>query len=386
MKKLLQYISVILASTFIVCSFAGCGGSSDQPLDSSVSGSSGEEITSAGGGTGAELAVLVNPGSSIDDKSFVQGTWEGAKAYAEEHGISYQNYKVSDNSEDSFLSCIELAVSGGAKVIFCPGFNFAKPVGKAQEQYPDTKFVLMDVAPVNAEGKEYVAENTYAAVFAENEAGFLAGYAAVKDGYRKLGFLGGMAQPAVVRFGYGFVQGADYAADELGLAPGEVEVLFSYTGNWDANPENQSKAASWYQSGTEVIFACGGALGQSVFAAAEANGAKAIGVDVDQSDDSETVITSAIKDLSVTAYNVLEQFYAGSFPGGVAETRGVYSGSVGLPMDNSRFSTFSTKDYQEIYSKMEAGEESLGVAVVNDSDYSSADQVPTTIATVKTVE
>ena len=182
--------------------------------------------------------------------------------------------------------------------------------------------------------------------YKEEQSGYLAGYAAVKDGNTKLGFMGGMAVPAVIRFGYGFVQGADDAAAELGL---DVEIMYYYTGGFDATPEAQATAASWYENGTEVIFGCGGAVGNSVMAAAEAAGTKVIGVDVDQSGESETVITSAIKTLKNSVYEGIAAYYAGTFPGGETSIYSAENLGVGLPMESSKFDTFSPEDYDAIF-------------------------------------
>lgn len=203
-----------------------------------------------------------------------------------------------------------------------------------------------------------------AILFQEDEAGFLAGYAAVKDGYTKLGFMGGMAVPAVIRFGYGFVQGADYAANELGLD--SVEISYNYTGGFDATPEVQALAASWYGAGTELIFGCGGGVGNSVMAAAEANGKAVIGVDVDQSPESDTVITSAMKKLSVSVYDGIKAVYDNAFEGGKTTTFTAANDGVGLPMETSKFKTFSSDDYDSIFAKLAGGE----IEIKNDTQES----------------
>jgi len=202
----------------------------------------------------------------------------------------------------------------------------------------------------------------------------------VKDGYTKLGFMGGMAVPAVVRFGYGFVQGAEYAAKEMGITG--IEVKYHYTGGFEATPEAQSLAASWYNSGTEVIFACGGSVGNSVFAAAEANNGKAIGVDVDQSGESETIITSAMKGLGASVYQTLEAFYKGEFPGGQSIVKDASNDGVGLPMETSRFKTFSKADYDAIYAKLVDG----SIKLLKDTDAASAAELPLTVTTVTLVD
>ena len=200
----------------------------------------------------------------------------------------------------------------------------------------------------------------------------------MKDGYTKMGFMGGMAVPAVVRFGYGFAQGMEYAAKEMGLK--DLTLNYHYTGGFAATPEAQALAASWYANGVEVIFACGGAVGDSVMAAAEAAGAKVIGVDVDQSAQSETVITSAAKGLAASVMAVLEAYYEGEFPAGQALVMDASSDGVELPMATSRFKTFSQADYDAIFAKLVAGE----VKLLKDSDVKAVSEI--TLDTVKVTE
>jgi basic membrane protein A len=300
-----------------------------------------------------ELALITDIGT-IDDKSFNQGAWEGLKKYATEKNISHKYYKPAEKTTAAYLDAIDLAVEGGAKLIVCPGFLFEPAVYEAQDLYPETKFILLDGTPNDNDwdnGPTFkLQNNVYSVFYAEEQAGFLAGYAAVKDGYTKLGFMGGMAVPAVIRFGYGFVQGAEFAGKELGIAA--IEVMYHYTGKFEATPEAQAMAAGWYEAGTEVIFACGGAVGNSVMAAAETAGKAVIGVDVDQSAESNTVITSSMKQLSVSVYDGIKAFYAGSFPGGQSIVLDAKVLGVGLPMANSKFETFSQEDYDAIFQEL----------------------------------
>ena len=306
---------------------------------------------------GYELALVTDLGT-IDDKSFNQGAWEGMKKYAEENGISYKYYQPQEGTTDSYLETIGLAIEGGAKLVVCPGFLFEEPVYLAQDQYKDVHFILLDGEPHSGDYSEYRTEaNVMPILFQEDEPGFLAGYAAVKDGYTKLGFLGGMAVPAVIRYGYGFAEGADYAAKEMGVDG--IEIMYNYTGAFAATPEAQSMAASWYQNGTEVIFGCGGAVGNSVMAAAEEKSAKVIGVDVDQSYESDTVVTSAMKQLSVSVYDGVRDFYAGSFPGGKTSIFSAKNDGIGLPMETSKFTKFTQADYDAVYAQLKDGKITL---------------------------
>ncbi len=315
---------------------------------------------------GYELALVTDLGT-IDDKSFNQGAWEGMTKYAEENNITYKYYQPQEGTTDSYLETIGLAVEGGAKLIVCPGFLFEEPVYLAQDEYADITFILLDGEPHSGDYSEYrTNDNVMPILFQEDEAGFLAGYAAVKDGYTKLGFMGGMAVPAVIRYGYGFIEGAEYAAAEMGIDG--IQVMYNYTGQFAATPEAQSMAASWYQNGTEVVFGCGGAVGNSVMAAAQEKGAKVIGVDVDQSFESDTVITSAMKMLANSVYDGVKAFYDGNFPGGKTTIFTAENAGVGLPMETSKFSTFTQEDYDGIMDKLIKGEITLTQPSADNND------------------
>lgn len=353
-----RLLAVLMAAA-MTAGLTACGGGGSASETTGAAGAA--ETTAAQAKTasepsngGFELALVTDLGT-IDDKSFNQGAWEGLTKYAEENGISYKYYQPQEGTTDSYLETIGLAVEGGAKLVVCPGFLFEEPVYLAQDQYADTHFILLDGEPHSGDYSEYrTNDNVMPILFQEDQAGFLAGYAAVKDGNTKLGFMGGMAVPAVIRFGYGFIEGAEAAATEMGITG--VEVMYNYTGAFAATPEAQSMAASWYQNGTEVIFGCGGAVGNSVMAAAHEKGAKVIGVDVDQSFESETVITSAMKLLSNSVYDGVKAFYDGSFPGGKTSVFTVENNGVGLPMETSKFESFTQEDYDAVYKKLVAKE------------------------------
>lgn len=352
-----RFLALMLAA-LLVFGLAACGGGDDaakeetqEPVEEVVETDEPTEPAEETSGEGYELALITDLGT-IDDKSFNQGSWEGLEQYATEHNITYKYYQPTEQSDDAYLSAIELAVKGGAKVIVTPGFLFEVPIYIAQETYPDVHFILVDGTPHDEDFNERIDPNVVGLTYAEEQAGFLAGYAAVKDGYTKLGFMGGMAVPAVVRFGYGYVQGAEVAAEELGV---DITMNYHYTGAFSASPEAQAMAASWYNDGVEVIFACGGAVGNSVMAAAEQADAKVIGVDVDQSGESPTVITSATKGLRVSVYDSIAGYYDGNFPGGQKLVYGADNDGVTLPMETSKFETFTQEDYDAVYAKLKDG-------------------------------
>ena len=325
---------------------------------------------------GYELALITDLGT-IDDKSFNQGSWEGLMLYADANNISRKYYKPADQGDDAYLNAIDLAVQGGAKVIVTPGFLFEVPVYKAQDMYPNVKFILLDGSPndgdwSNGAPNGKVGDNTVAIFYAEEQSGFLAGYAAVIDGYRKLGFMGGMAVPAVIRFGHGYVQGAEVAAQELGLPDKSISITYYYTGTFAPAPEIQTMAAAWYNDGVEVIFSCGGGICFSIFPAAENSGNVVIGVDGDQSGESPSVITSAMKLLTKSVNDKIADFYNNEFPGGQTVIYSAENMGVGLPaIATSKFKTFTQAQYDEVYKKLQNG----SIVVDNNIDI-TPDQLP----------
>ena len=335
------------------------------PKDTTTNTEGSEATTPVSGGE-AELA-LITDANSIDDRGFNQFSWEGLKQYAEENGKTYTYYTPIDQSTQSYLSAIEGAVNNGAKLIVTPGFLFGEAIYKAQTMYPDVHFVLVDATPT-LDDDTVIADNTCSIFFAEEQSGFLAGYAAVKEGYRKLGFFGALAVPAVVRYGYGFVDGAEYAAKELGLEAGSIEMKYTYTGAFGNSPDFQAKAAAWYQSGTECIFGCGGP--DNVFAACEATGGDcvSIGVDTDMSQITETCLTSAMKMLVPAVYGAIKAYYNDTFPGGTSETLTINDDAVGLPMETSRFKNFTQADYDAIVEVLKADKDGVTSSIRRDVD------------------
>lgn len=313
-----------------------------------------------------EIALITDKGD-IDDKSFNQGAWEGVLKYIAENKktvdgkeveITHKYYKPTSDENEAYISAIELAISNGAKIVVTPGFLFEPAVNVTQKNYPEVRFVILDGSPENVENGT-IESNTYSISYAEEQAGYLAGYAAVMNGYRSLGFMGGMPVPAVVKYGHGYVIGADHAAQELELADDAVEIQYHYTGNFIASPEVQATAAAMFSGGAEVIFAAGGAVGQSVMRAAEAatGDKKVIGVDVDQSADSPKVIASATKQLGDSVYDALEAFYDNKWStvGGKAVILDVATGGIGMPWGSTKFTNFTQAQFDALIAKLSDG-------------------------------
>lgn len=313
-----------------------------------------------------ELALVTDVGD-IDDESFNQTSWEALKDYAEEKKLSYSYYRPTADSTDARIKSIEQAIKKGAKIVVCPGYLFEQAIFNVQDKYPDVKFVLLDGTPHNGDYNYKTSNNVVSILYQEQISGFAAGYAAVKDGYKKLGFVGGMAVPAVQRFGSGYIQGAEQAAKEMKLT--DAELQYYYAGAFQKTDDATAKAKGWYAAGTEVIFACGGKVYQSVQEACENNTSrKWIGVDVDQhSVDKDRVITSAFKGLRNSVQSALEIYSANTWAdiGGSVFTLGLNTklgnveakDYVGLPTADASwgFKTFTKANYEELLNKIKDG-------------------------------
>ena len=316
-----------------------------------------------------KVAMITDYGD-ITDQSFNQTTYEACKAYCTEKSIDFNYFKPDSDADADSVAMIEKAVADGYNVIVMPGFAFGPAVKQTVNTYPDVKFFTLDVSAGDLGEDFKIPSNLYCAIYQEELCGYMAGYAAVKLGYKQLGFLGGMAVPAVVRYGYGFVQGANAAAVEMKIAD-QVSVKYVYGNLFKADPAITAVMDTWYANGTEVVFACGGGIYASAAeAAAKVEGAKVIGVDVDQSGIIDgkygegMTVTSAMKGLAPTVKTVLAAISADKWAdfGGKMESLGLVSENpednyVQIPMESTQWSDDFTKDdYKALVAAMFKGD------------------------------
>ena len=309
--------------------------------------------------TGGEIAFLTD--GSVEDDSYNEAVYNGVRMYALGAGVSFSYYHADPNAPESYQEAAVKAVTENAKIVICAGDLFGEAVGALQEIYPQTSFLLVDSVPRDEGGEEIpIGENVHCIRFHEEQAGYLAGYMAVWEGYRNLGFVGGGEEPAVLRYGYGYLQGIDAAAKDLSLE--DVTVRYWYADTFSPDIAVRERADDWYENGVQIIFACGGGLYESVLEAAENQDGLLIGVDVDQSRMSDRFLTSAVKNIGTAVTDALDSFYAN---GGWNEGRagqvkryGVEEGCAAIPvMDTEwRFKEIPTTHFFEIYKQMKRGD------------------------------
>ncbi|MCR4831353.1 MAG: BMP family ABC transporter substrate-binding protein [Pseudobutyrivibrio sp.] len=378
MKK--KLLSVLLVATMVATVFVGCGSKS------SDSNSTEGAADSTAANSDYKIAMITDSGD-ITDMSFNQTTYEAAKAFAEENSVEFQYYKPTEDSDDARIASFENAVTDGYNVIVVPGYLFAGMIAQVAEDYPDVTIIALDCSEFDFSdaGMDTLPENVCSFTYQEELAGYMAGYAAVKEGYEKLGFLGGMAVPAVIRYGYGFVQGANDAAVELGNAS-DVQVNYVYGGQFYGDDAVTAQMDTWYSNGTEIVFACGGGIYTSACEAATKVDGKVIGVDVDQSGtianqygDDSLCVTSAMKGLAATVDATLTDLFAGKWSNyaGKIENLGIVSGTdpsvnyVQLPTETWSMKNFTTDDYKELVSKLYDG----SISVDNSTDAMPATEI-----------
>ena len=390
-----QFMAVAGAAA-AVSVLAACGGSSSSTASSTASSASSAASSAASseaaaeGGAVSYVALCCDTGT-IDDESFNQACWTAVQNYMGENCQYY--IPEADASDEDRETMIRQAVNDGADTVVCVGYLYGASLAWAAEQYPDTRFIAIDVTQADI-GTDAIPANCYCITFKEEQAGYLAGYAIAKDGFTHLGFLGGMAVPAVIRYGYGFVQGVDAAAQETGNA---VDINYFYGGQFYGDANITSRMEGWYSNGTEIVFACGGGIYTSALEAAVKNNGYVVGVDVDQNyigvngveDGSfsyNPFITSAMKGLTESVSDSLANIDAGDWSS-IAGTNGNFGLEegeyVGLPTAEGswNFRTFTAEEYEAVQAKIASGE-----VVVDNSSEDSVKPTTSDLVTVNYIQ
>ena len=374
MKKILALV-LALCMVFALCACGNTPADGNKPAEESKAPEAAESSTPAAPEAPTYKVAMITDYGDITDQSFNQTTYEGCKEFCEANGVDFKYYKPAGDSTAERVAMVDAAVADGYNVVVMPGYAFGETITQVADLYPDVKFIALDVSQGDL-GDYQIPENVTCAVYQEELCGYMAGYAAVKLGYTKLGFLGGMAVPAVVRYGYGFVQGADAAATELGA---DVTLNYVYGNQFSGDADITAYMDTWYANGTEVVFACGGGIYISAAEAAAKVGGKVIGVDVDQAPTIDAygegmTVTSAMKGLAPTVKTILGELilndnwaeYAGKI-----NTLGLVSGTdveanyVQIPYESTQWSdTFTKDDYAALVAAMFDGT----ITVSNDTE------------------
>lgn len=358
MKKI---FALLLATLMGASMLTGCGSgdaSAEAPETPEVPTAetvAAEEIQLPEAGTGViKKVALVTELSAVDAEPFSQACWQGVEAWCSENGVACASYQPTDDSTDARVVCVAKAIAEGANTIVMPGRVYGETIPVVQDVYPDVYFIAVDVSE-NDLAFRSPAENVACLTFSEEQAGYLAGYAAVKEGYTRLGILGNEAVPTVMRYGDGFIQGADAAAVELDV---RVQINYIDGDQLQSSYERTAKMEEWYKGGTQLVFACGDAF-SSALEAARNSGGKIIGADVDCSSvDPVCIVTTAGKELGYVTEMILEALNddrwtaCGGKISNFSLTEGAY---VGLPTDTWTMEKFTTDEYEALKAQIADG-------------------------------
>lgn len=357
-KNIRQKIKWMLVLLMAV-SLSACGVKEEKNRQQAEENSTEESISKDGT---YEIAFISGEGE-LDDSGFHESSWEGIAEYADENRITYSYYRPAADTRQAREEVVRTAAKKGAKIIISQGYPFEEVIAHMQNEYPKIQFLMLDAKPRKSGQKAELTSNVHCILFREEEAGYLAGYAAVREGYTRLGFLGGKEIAPVQRYGSGFIQGAEYAAMEMER---EITLKYQYIDTFLPSDEVQQKSKEWYEEGVQVIFACNGGASVSVMQSAEELDGKVIGVDTDQSAESITVLTSAGKNLKGAVTEALDTLYenGGVWSGkqaGKTITLGAKEEGVGLPQEEEawRFENFTQRDYRKIYRGLKREEQEI---------------------------
>lgn len=361
-----KFLSLTLCGLLAIGTLTGCGSSGEQQ----------ESTSSKFEMLDTDLKVgMVTDAGTIDDRSFNQGSWEGIKATVK----NSKYLRPSGVTDADYLESINNLYDADYRFIVTPGFKFERAVEVAQEKYPDSKFVILDGAPVNEAGEYVVGDNTVSIYFAEEQSGFLAGVAAaVELKESEFGFVGGMPIPAVQRFNWGFQQGVNYANANFNTNISIKEENVVYQGNFDDKAGGQQIAAQMYDRGVKVIFTAAGGTGIGVITEAKSRATSGdtsvfvIGVDVDQYADgiydeatnASVILTSAMKYIDQAAHDMIVAENSGEFPGGQTLIYDAANSGIGIPAENPNLSAETLETVNSVYSKIQSGE--ITIANTND--------------------
>ena len=381
MKKTWNVITgVVLAASLL----AGCGASGAAKSTTAAAGESAttaaaEEKADAGktdeAKKGLKIAIVSSP-SGVDDGSFNQDNYNGILSFIEKHPDATVTPVREETGDTAAVMQAVNDIVADYDVLVCCGFQFAG-IGTVAKDNPNTKFILVDSYPVDADGKEVSLDNVYAMQFKEQESGFFAGIAAAletKSG--NVAVVNGIAYPSNVNYQYGFMSGVNYAKAKYDAKAEYVEIPSyagtdvtnanvggNYIGNFSDEATGKVVGKALLDKGVDIMLVAAGGSGNGVFTAVkEAGNAQVIGCDVDQYDDGANgdkniILTSVLKVMHSNVEKQLEKVLDGSFKGENA-LLGADTDSTGFVKAEGRqqLSPETIKKLEDVYKKVQSGE------------------------------
>lgn len=309
-KSWMKKVGIMLAGVMAVGSLTACGGS-DKKADGDTASSD------------VSIAVICSSAGQ-NDNGYNQSAVDGAKKAAEELGIEYKVVEPTNGVPQALESLAE----DGYDVIFNLEYDFealisgtggAKPIA---EMYPNTTFVCVNDNPNQDENGKVIHENVISALFDVHQASYVAGalsvlvnentetlfgtddykFTAPDNGGRALGFIGGTNSNGITVFSYGFIEGMNHVAEELGV---DYDYYAKYDAGFADSATGSTVAGTYYNQGANIIFSVAGSVGDGVAAKAKEEGKLMVHVDANKdAQQPGHILTSVLKNTEVPVYEI----------------------------------------------------------------------------------
>ena len=282
--------------------------------------------------------------------------WNGVIRYTDEN--SSQGFRYTPESLDlaEIEKTIDAAVSEGASTIICLGQEMGQAVFDMQRMERDARFIFIGGVPRDEEtGEERIRGNTTCIAPAEEQAGFLAGYAAVSEGYTDLLVLGARRDAPGMRHITGFVQGAEQAVRDAGSNAAAVQVTVRFLGGNVASPALLAETEEDFAAGRQLIYAYeSGTKFLAAKAAASAGGRAILG---DGADGLPMNGVMAVVDLDYegAAYHALDMDERGSLETGTTVTLYVDGGGAEMWINSELLRYFTQDDLDSLAKRIASG-------------------------------
>lgn len=259
--------------------------------------------------------VMVTNVSGLGDEGFNDAAWMGFERAKAELGAEIAVIESGEQSQ--YVPNLQAAAEQGYDLIVAVGFLLVDSVKEAAAQYPESNFVMIDGV--------VDLPNVLSVLFKENEAAYLSGIiAALTTETRKVGFIGGMETPPVIRFESGWKAGVD-SVDPT------IENVISFVGSFGNPGAGKEQAKIMYQQGVDIIQGVAGLTEVGIIEAAKEMGKWVIPCDKDKTEMCEGAqLTSSIKKIDVAVMEAATKAQAGEFAGGTVSL-GLKEGTVGFP-------------------------------------------------------
>jgi len=299
----------VLAALLLAFGAAACGGDDDDD--------GGGAATTAETQEEAVTAGLVSDVGRFNDRSFNQSALEGLNQAKDELGA--ETRAIESRAAGDYVPNLSSLARQDFGVSIGVGFLLAEGVNTVARQFPDANFAIIDysvMAPpfTGGDNNAETPTNVQGLTFATNENSYLIGCMAAMmveeaGGEQVISAVGGLDIPTVSIFIAGYRDGATACNPD-------INVLVGFSQDFVDQAKCKEIALNQISQGSQVVFQVAGGCGLGALDAAKEQGKWGIGVDRDQADLGDHILTSAVKRVDVAVFETVKAVQEGTFAGG----------------------------------------------------------------------